>query len=1092
MISAKHFGRLFATVCATVLFMGTAFAQTVNVKGTVVDTKGQPVIGASIVEVGTSNGTTSDVDGSFVLTSKAGATLEVTCIGYATKQEKASASIKIVLEEDNEYLDEVVVVGYGKQKKVNLTGAVASVDVAKTIDSRPITDIGRALQGAVPGLTVTTNSGEIGGAPTIKIRGSVSSPNGSGNPLILVDNVEVSDISLVNPDDIESISVLKDAASSSIYGARAAFGVILITTKANAKNDRITVKYSNNFSWRTPTKTPVQLPAWQEGEIDLMAAKNTAADPNSVNYYDIVGNMRVDAQSIADMKSYWEQYGYGDQFGDEFVEGRDFYFRDGGMYFIRPSDWYGKYVRSWAPQMNHTLAIAGGNGKTNYNISLGYLGQEGMMKINSDNFKRFNGNVSLNTEITKWLTARIGVMYTNSNYEYPMNYNSDLYDAMYYLYRWQAFYPYGTYKGQKFRSGLTELAGAPKQTREREFKRFNAGVTIKPLEGLTIDLDGSYYTTDQRFKRNGDITAISGIDVFSTIKDASGFVAKQYLNSKYDYVEQQNSRTAAFAFNGIATYKKKIQDHDFTVMLGTNIEKSEYTYMMAKRMGLLEPSKPELNLATGNMETGSSHTWWSVAGFFGRINYVYKDKWLLELNGRYDGSSRFPSGNRFAFFPSGSLGYRMSEEEFWQPIKNAVSSLKFRASYGMIGNQDVGTDRFVSTLSTSTDSWIIDGAKVQSTGKPTIVSDALSWEKVTTIDAGVDARFIKDVLGVSFDWYRRTTSDILTAANLPQTLGATAPYENTGEIRTDGWELAIDFHQQYDNGFSFDITGSLSDAQTVVTKWTNNTSIPTDSGAGSGWYSTSYYKEGMVLGDIWGLQFDRFLTSADFNADGTLKEGLPDQTTVFKSGYRFAPGDVLYKDINGDGKISKGATTTDPGDYSVIGNIFPRLQYGLNFSAYFKGFDFNIFFQGVGKKNYWAAGNQVLPGYQRGEPYYTGQDDYWTENNQDAFYPRPINYQQGQNGNFTINNRYMLNMSYFRLKTLTLGYSLPKKWMDAIHMQKARIYFTGENLLTFDQVKAAIDPETGARTPGGSSDSRNFGRIYPYVKTLSFGIQLTF
>ncbi|MBQ0024853.1 MAG: TonB-dependent receptor [Bacteroidales bacterium] len=1092
MISSKHFGRIFSTVCALLLTVGMAFAQNINVKGTVVDAKGEPVVGANIVEQGTRNGTISDADGSFALTVKTGATLEVSCIGYATKAIRAAGNLKVVLEEDALFLEETVVVGYGTQKKVNLTGAVSSVDVAKTVDSRPISDIGRALQGAVPGLTVTTNSGEIGGAPTIKIRGSVSSPNGDGNPLILVDNVEVTDISLVNPDDIESISVLKDAASSSIYGARAAFGVLLITTKAKAKAEKITVKYSNNFSLRTPTKTPKQLPGWQQGEINLLGAKNNAADPNSITNYNIVGNMRVDATSIQEMKDYWEKYGFGDEFGDEMVYGRDFYFRDGGMFFIRTWDWYDRYVRDWSPQQNHTLSINGGNGKTNYNVSLGYLNQQGMMKINSDKFNRYNANISLNSEINKWLSFRVGLMFTRSNYSYPMNYNSDLYDAMYYLYRWQAMYPYGTYNGAEMRSGLTELKYAPDKTREREYKRLTGGITIKPFKDLTIDLDGSYYTTENRFKVYGDIKGVTAIDVFTACNSLDAFKPKTYLSSKYDYVQQEDSRTEAFAFNAIATYKKQLGNHNLTVMAGSNIEKSEYKLMSAQRVGLLDAAKPELNLATGNITLSASHTWWAVAGFFGRINWSYKDKYLLELNGRYDGSSRFPDGDRFAFFPSASAGYRISEEPWMQSLKPVLSSLKLRGSYGMVGNQDVGTDRFVSTLSTTTDSWIIDGAKVQSTGKPTVVSSSLSWEKVTTLDLGIDARFLSDALGFTFDWYSRETSDILTSADLPQTLGATAPYENTGAIMTKGWEVAVDYHHEFDNGFGFNVIGSLSDYQTKVTNWKNNTAIPTFS-SGSGWYSTSYYKNGMVLGDIWGLQFDRFLTPEDFEADGTtLKAGIPDQTKVFSSTYRFAPGDVLFKDLDGNGVIEKGATTDAPGDYSIIGNCFPRFQFGLNLDAYYKGFDLTMFFQGVASKQMYVGGNQVLPGYTSGEPYYAGQEDYWTIDNQDAFYPRPMVYGQSMGKNFTINDRYMLKMGYVRLKTLTFGYTLPKKWMDAVNLTKCRVYFTGENLFTIDNVKAAIDPEIGVRAPGGSADSRNFGRSYPYVKTMSFGLQLTF
>ena len=456
---------------------------------------------------------------------------------------------------------------------------------------------------------------------------------------------------------------------------------------------------------------------------------------------------------------------------------------------------------------------------------------------------------------------------------------------------------------------------------------------------------------------------------------------------------------------------------------------------------------------------------------------------------RYDGSSRFPSGNRFGFFPSMSAGYRISEEPFMQSLKPYLSTLKIRGSWGMIGNQDVGTDRYISTLSTSVDSWIIDGKKVQSTQKPTIVSSTLTWEKVTTLDLGLDARFFNDALGVTFDWYNRTTSDILTTANLPATLGADAPYENMGTIQTKGWELAIDYRHTFKNGLHFGVTASVADDKTEVTKWTYNTKIP--SYGATGWWDKSAYKEGMVLGDIWGLQFDRFLTEDDFNADGSLKAGLPDQTKVFPAGYQFAPGDVLYKDLDNNGEIVKQTNTNDKGDLSVIGNALPRLQFGLNLDAAWKGFDISMFFQGVAKRKLWAAGNQVLPGFTTGEPFYKGAEDYWTPENTDAFYPRPMDYKQSASGNYSVNDRYLLNMAYLRLKTFTVGYSLPKVWLSKFKVQGLRVYFTGENLFTIDGVKPAIDPEIGIRTASGKSDQRNFGRSYPYQKTVSFGIQLS-
>ena len=1100
-------GKFFTAVAICALFLGSGNVmaaqtasndsqgvqeqmQSISVTVTVVDTKGEPIIGANVIEKGTTNGGITDLDGVSKLNVKPGAILQVSFVGYTTQEVKATSVMKVVLKDDTELLDEVVVVGYGAQKKVNLTGAVASVDVNKTIDSRPITDIGRALQGAVPGLTITTNSGEIGGAPTIKIRGSIGSPNGDSKPLILVDNVEVTDISMVNPDDIESISVLKDAASASIYGARGAFGVLLITTKSRSKHERLSVKYTNNFAWRTPTKTPEQLPGWQQADINLQGVINQTK--GSTAFYNVVGNMRVDATHVQKMKDYWDKYGYGDQFGREMELGRDFEFRDGGMFFIRTWDWYDEYIKDWAPQQNHSLSINGGNGKTNYNIALGYLSQDGMMKVNSDNYKRYNANISLNSELNKYVSIRTGVMFTRSDYDKPFNYNTDLYDPMYYLYRWQPMMPYGTFEGKEFRNALTEQKSAPITTKEREYLRLTGGATIKPIKDLTLDIDVAYSSVENRYKKYGTPSLTSGYEIFTArpsveaLRDSYG----SYLSAAtYDYVYQETGRTENLTANFVATYAKRWGDHDFKAMAGSSLEKSEYEYYWAQRKGLLDPAKPELNLATGDQTTSSSHTWWSVAGFFGRLNYSYKDRYMLELNGRYDGSSRFPSGNRFGFFPSMSAGYRISEEPFMQSLKPYLSTLKIRGSWGMIGNQDVGTDRYISTLSTSVDSWIIDGKKVQSTQKPTIVSSTLTWEKVTTLDLGLDARFFNDALGVTFDWYNRTTSDILTTANLPATLGADAPYENMGTIQTKGWELAIDYRHTFKNGLHFGVTASVADDKTEVTKWTYNTKIP--SYGATGWWDKSAYKEGMVLGDIWGLQFDRFLTEDDFNADGSLKAGLPDQTKVFPAGYQFAPGDVLYKNLDNNDEIVKQTNTNDKGDLSVIGNALPRLQFGLNLDAAWKGFDISMFFQGVAKRKLWAAGNQVLPGFTTGEPFYKGAEDYWTPENTDAFYPRPMDYKQSASGNYSVNDRYLLNMAYLRLKTFTVGYSLPKVWLSKFKVQGLRVYFTGENLFTIDGVKPAIDPEIGIRTASGKSDQRNFGRSYPYQKTVSFGIQLS-
>jgi TonB-linked SusC/RagA family outer membrane protein len=1062
--------------------------QSQAISGVVVDNKGELIIGASVLEKGTTNGTITDLNGRFSLDVNQGATLVISYVGYKPQEIKAASNMRIVLQEDSEILDEIVVVGYGTQKKVNLTGAVSSVDVGKTVNSRPVADIGRALQGAVPGLTISTKSGEIGSAPTIKIRGGMGSPNGDAKPLILVDNVEVEDISFINPDDIESISVLKDAASASIYGARGAFGVLLITTKAKQKHETVTVKYSNNFAWRTPTQKSEQLPGWQQAEINLQGMKNS---PASANSYNMVANIIVDDKTVAGLKDFYEKYGNGKGLGSEMVEGRDYEYDASGLHIYRTWDWYDMYIKDWMPQQNHNLSVTGGNGKTNYGITLGYLTQEGLTKDNPDTYDRYNANLTLNTEVNKYISLRANTMYTRTDISKPFVYNSGLYDHMYYLYRWQPIYPYGTIDGKSMRSALTELQQAPMTSRKRDFVRLGGGVTLKPIEGLTVDADVIYTTIEERYHAHGD--KVYAYDIFTayTSSNALKNSYKNYISASYDYALEERSRRQMLTNNIVATYSKRIGDHDFKVMAGSNIEESKYKFISAKRNGLLSAQKPELNLATGDQTVSSAHNSWAVAGFFGRINYAFMDRYLFELNGRYDGSSRFPKGDRFAFFPSVSVGYRISEENFMKPLYPVLSSLKLRGSYGTIGNQDVGLDRFVSTLSTSK-SWYINGISQTTTGTPTVVSQSLTWETVKTIDFGFDARFFEDKLGVTFDWYKRTTSDILATANLPQTLGATSPYQNSGKMETPGWELAVDFRHEFKNGIAITLGAQLSDYKTKVTNWTENTAIPAYGGNGNGWFSdTSVYKEGMVLGDIWGLQVDRLLQESDFDTNGKLLSHIPDQTSVFPSGYKFAPGDVLYKDLDEDGFIKKGASTGDPKDYSIIGNALPRYEYGFSIGADYKGFDFNMFFQGIGKRDLWAMGNQVLPGYTAGEPYYKGAEDYWRSDNTNAFYPRPMNYSQVASGNYTVNDRYLLNMAYLRCKILTLGYTLPKAWVNKAYIKNLRVYFTAENLFEFDNVKPDIDPEIDVRYVGTAADARNFGRSYPYQRTLSFGLQVT-
>lgn len=1095
---ANKFILSFVFVCCFVSF---SLAQTIT--GVVVDqlTK-QTIPGANIIVVGQPNvGTTSDVDGKFSMEIPNGAKeINVSFIGYksinvAVINERTY--YEVVLEPESTMLSDAVVVGFGTQKKENLTGAVTSVNVNRFLEDRPITNIARGLQGAVPGLTITSTTGDLGSSPTINIRGSVGSPNGSSSPLILVDNVVTTDLNLVNPEDIASMSVLKDAAATSIYGARAAFGVILITTKSQKIQNKTSVTYSNNFALRRPTYLADQLPGWQQAEINLTAERRLI--PGKADYV-MVGSLYQNDKSIAEMKKWEQEYG-GKDLGPEMVYGRDFEIIGEQQFYYRTWNWRDMFYKTWMPQQIHNISINSSSEKTSVFISAGYLGQQGMTKINTDEFDRYNANLGVNSKMYKWLTVRANAMYSKTIRETPFVFNTTsqgLYDYMYYLYRWQPFYPYGTLDGKPFRSAITELEQAPRNRNEQTYFRLGGGVTIDIMEGLTLDADFYYSNSEIKTRESG--APVFALDFWSAksldqLKNSYG----NYISPSLNYAQRTSQRTELYTTNVYAVYNKKINNvHSFKLTTGTNIESSETMYLMGKRMNLFDPDYPELNLGYGDQYASSAHSHWSVLGFFARINYDYKGKYLLELNGRYDGSSSFPTQTQWGFFPSLSAGWRITEEPFMDALQPVLSSLKLRASYGSIGNQNVGANRFRSIISVNNKyNWLINGNFQGSASMPSVLPlKSLTWETVTTINFGIDARLLSNRLGVTFDWYRRTTSNLLSSGEtLPETFGIAAPLQNYGELQTPGWELAIDYNFQFSNGMSLTIGGQLTDYYTKVSKWAADSktkTVPTYNN-----WSSGYYKN-MVLGDIWGYKVDRLFQEGDFNADGTLKDGIPNQSILESGAFKFGPGDVKYKDLDDNGKISYESNTVEKsGDKTILGNIFPRLQYGFTIDLLWKGFDFNVFFQGVGKRKLWVGGNMVLPGFTSGEPWFKGQDDYWTPQNTGAFYPRPTVYGQSMAWNYQVNDRYLLNMAYLRCKSLTIGYTLPKNLVNKIHITNLRIYATGENLFEFTKLKVPIDPETGITsgtnlsTGNEATDARNYGRSYPYQRTFSIGLQVT-
>lgn len=1053
----------------------------VTLRGRVVDETGVAMPGVSVRVQNTTRGSFTDADGRFSITAGRGQIVVFSSIGAIQQEHVLSkdATMNIILKADNRRLEDVVVVGFGTQRKANLTGAVSTVDVSKTLESRPISDIARGLQGTVPGLTITTASGDLGRNPNIRLRGMAGSLNtgaAGAQPLILVDNVEIPSLQMVNPQDIESISVLKDAASTSIYGTRAAWGVVLITTKSGRKGAPASINYSNNFSWSQPTTMPTIAGAAEGAEAMFLGKMRV--DPNT-SYFTTLG-MSFDREGIQKMRDWEAQYG-NQNLGDSMVMGRDFEIREGRLYFYRPWDAGKRYMKDWTFMQKHDMAVSGGGEKTNYHLSLGYLNQSGVLRFKTDKFDRYNATLSVNSSVNDWIDVRGKMMLSQSVFETPFIFSGAQIGPWYYLYRWPKIYPYGTYQGKPFRSAITEVQQANMNQTKSTFSRVQVGATLKPFKNFTVDVDYTYSGTNTHLRSAGGGT--SGINFWASPTQLNYFDNYQDPSwNRITYLSSWNEWNTGRAF---ATYKFDFGEHHFKAIAGMDVDLYRNWAHSSERRSLIDQELAEIALATGDQYVTGDRGHWATNGYFARLNYDYKNKFLFEVNGRYDGSSRFPRNLLYDFFPSVSAGYVLTEETYMDFAKPVLSFLKLRGSYGSLGNQNVGSNRFISVMNSSNSGWIIGNANQLTFSTPEQVSQSLTWETVSTIDFGVDARFFNNAFGITFDWYKRTTSDMIGAGlALPSSFGGSTPVMNFGEMRTQGWELALDFTHTFDNGVRINALATLSDFNEKITKLANQTRI-----------ITSNY-QGKTIGEIWGYQTDRLFQESDFNKNGNeweLKPGIPTQTILAGNSawFDYIPGDVKYVDRNGDSTLSPGANTVDdPGDQMVIGNTTPRYQYGIRLGADWKGFDFSIFIQGVGKREFWPSGPLFVPGFGQ-DTWYTHHLDYWTPQNTDAFYPQPTFTGASNNTmNYYRQSRYLLDMSYTRIKNISLGYTLPGKLAGRARMKSARVYVSAENLFTFDNLTIPIDPEIDY-TPE-QTDASAFGRTYPYRKEISFGVQLTF
>lgn len=1045
----------------SLMLIGISAQAQIALKGTVVDEKNEPMIGIGVVVKNTTIGTATDLDGKFSITvPDSKSVLVFSFIGYRTQEITVGSQkeLHVTLKEDLQLLDEVVVVGYGTQKKVNVTGSVSVVN-PDIIENRPITNVSQALQGVVPGLNFSVNSsngGALNSSMNVNIRGSGTIGSGSkASPLILIDGIE-GDMNSLNPNDIASISVLKDAASSSIYGARAAFGVILITTKTG-KSGRTSVSYLGNLRLSSAIQVPNIMDSYKFAQYFNRAATNDGQSP----VFSDEMMSRILAYQRGELKE-------GTTANPNTGRWRDY---DGAN---ANTDWFKEQYKSSVPAHEHNVSISGGGEKMTYLVSGNFLDQNGLIRHGGDNLKRYSINSRITAKLSDYVDLNYNVKWIRNDYDRPSYMTPLFYHNI--ARRWPTN---PVYDNNGFIMDGMEVLQMKDGGRNREQKDelYNQIQFIfEPIKNWRIYTEGNIRTLN-KFE-HWDVLPIYGHDVKGEPFLASWDGRAAGQTQIYENAYKENFLTT----NIYTDYTKDLESgHNFKVMGGFNAEVMKTRNVWGQKDGLISPEVPTLNTATQNQKTGGGYAEWAVAGFFGRLNYNYKERYMAEVNLRYDGSSRFLSDKRWTVFPSFSVGWNIAQEDFFGSLSDHISTLKLRGSWGQLGNMntDAWYPFFQSMpIGTQSGGWIVDnGVRPNTSSAPGIVSGDMTWETVESWNIGLDWAALNNRLTGSFDYFKRTTKNMIgPAPQLPGILGTSVPKVNNSDMESYGFELEVGWRDKIGD-FSYGARFVLADNQQKITRYPNETgNIDT-------WYTNK------MDGTIWGYQTIGIAKSdAEMNAHlATLPNG--GQNAI---GSNWAAGDIMYKDINGDGKIDAGSSTlTDPGDRTIIGNSTPRFKYGLTLEAAWKGIDISIFFQGVAKRDYMLGGAYfwgATGGMWQSVAFKEHWDFFRPEGdplgaNLDAYYPRTL-FSSGDKNQQT-QSRYLQDASYLRLKNLQIGYAIPTMMSQKIGLQFVRIYMSGENLWTKSDISGVFDPEL----LGGDWGA---GKTYPLQRTISFGVNVNF
>jgi TonB-linked SusC/RagA family outer membrane protein len=998
-----------------VLGCSVVFGQSGKITGSVIDNTGSPMPGVTVVVKGTTLGTVTDENGQFgINVPEANQVLVFSFVGFETQEIDIAgkSNVDIQMEASTIGLEEVVAVGYGTQKKVNLTGSVVSVD-GEELAAKPVISASMALQGVAPGVTVTQSSGKPGGdGGTIRIRGIGTL--GNSNPLVLIDGAE-GNINGVDANDIESISVLKDASSAAIYGSRAANGVILITTK-RAKAGDTKVNYRGYAGWQRFTG----LPEYVDGYTYMIANNEAVANAG-----------RTPLWSDEYMANYKEQSGlYSFEYPD--VDYQDIMFTGSGL------------------QQHHNLSISGGNDKIGSMLSLSYIDQNGQVEEYS--YTRYSLRINNDYKPSDWLQFKLDLAGRISPVEEPLRGESATIESVQRLPALLAVYlPDGRYS-TNFMNYSNPLALTESGTRKIDYYTFSGrlSMNIQPLKGLDVEIA---YLPDFGYSYSNLFEKPIAMYRPDSAEPAMMTPSKSSLSENF-------SRSWTNNLHGIINYSKAINEHNITLMAGYEQIDYKTNWFRAYRENFAFTEYPVMNNGSViNMNTGGTGSEWSLQSLFGRINYDFRGKYLIEANARYDGSSRFATGNKFGFFPSFSAGWRISEENF---LKNSswIDNIKVRGSWGTLGNQNIGNYPFASVVNLGRN-YTFNNTPVNGAALTNMANEDITWESTTTANVGLDFGFFGKLMG-SFDYYIRNTDNILLQLPVPNIIGLTAPYQNAGKVKNTGWDFSLNY-QKNTGQFNYGIGLVLSDVVNEVVDL-----------KGSGPYIGGYTvtREGDPIGALY-----------MYESDGLYRtdEELANAPTQFG---KLALGDIRYVDqltvdTDGDGIFDAGDGKINASDRVIVGSNIPRYNFGLNLDAKFKGFDFLVFFQGVGKRETYLDGYNGWTFFNFSNIQKYQLDAFNKETNPNGKMPRLID--ATSHNNFQSSDFYTHNAAYLRIKTLQVGYTIPSKISRLAGLSKTRIYFSGNNLFTFHHMPKGWDPE----------QSMGYSNNYPIVGTKVFGLDIS-